>query len=184
LEKEGTPKKQPLEKPKPMNPTIKKKDLLLSYKDGVNFRQTMQSGHTRKYFKEFCRNEMNSENVDFWEKVQYRFKKCKNKTQRIAQAESLYKTYIAPGSVNALNINAKTASHIKERIDKAKSGDEREILKDLFQSIQHEIETVMIDAYDRFKESETYATMLKWKEMQDSQVQSQIKMVQRDSCKY
>lgn len=159
-----------------------KKNLVCS-DEVLTFRKIMSSGSNRKYFKKFCKGEMNVENVSFWEQIQYKYKKLKNKQQRMILAETLFTTYIEPKSLFALNINLKFVNQIKERIEKSKY-DQEDKLADLFNGLQSEIENVMIDAFSRFKFSEEYKQMLNHEKERQEKVQEEIKIIKRDSCSF
>lgn len=159
-----------------------KKNIICS-DDVLTFRKIMSSGSNRKYFKKFCQTEMNVENVSFWEQVQYKYKKLKNKQQRLILAETLFSTYIEPKSLFALNINLKFINEIKSRIEKSKIDSEDKLI-DLFNGLQNEIENVMIDAFSRFKFSDEYKEMIFSEKERQVKVQEEIKIIKRDSCSF
>ena len=178
----------PKRKQQNLHATTLKKNYILSQRAGneeVSFKETMKSGSNRKHFKNFCKNEMNVENVDFWEQVQYKYKKLKNKNQRLILAETLFSTYIEPKSLFALNINKKSVDEIKERIDDAKENEfNDDKLVDLFSRLQKEIERVMVDAYARFKDSKEYREMMNERKERESQFEEKLQTVRRGSCRF
>eukprot|EP01080_Neovahlkampfia_damariscottae_P000879 gene879-9790_t len=162
---------------------FKRETVLQSNCTELNFSETMSRGANRHHFKKFCKTERNMENVEFWEQIQYKYKKLKNKDQRLILANNLFYSYVDPNSHSALNINMRIVNKIKNRIEKAKT-DSSDKLVDLFDSLQMEIENVMLDAFQRFQLSPEYEKMLEAKKEREDKLESQMKIVRRGSCRF
>jgi hypothetical protein len=162
---------------------FKRETYLQSNSTQLNFGETMSRGANRHHFKKYCKTERNSENVEFWEQIQYKYKKLKNRDQRMLLANNLFYSYIDPNSHSALNINMKIVNKIKNRIENAKY-DTDDKLSDLFDDLQTEIENVMVDAFTRFQLSSEYEKMLDAKREREEKLESTMKIVRRGSCRF
>jgi len=164
---------------------VTKGTILQSQKDTLDFDEIMSSGTYRRFFKEYCKTEISCENIEFWEQVQYRYKKLKNRNQRITLAEYLFANYIDPNSICALNIPQRVATQIKQRIDMAKIDvDCTDKLSDLFDKLQMETEQICQDAYARFRKSKLYKQLLEIKKERETKLETQLQYVRQDSCKF
>jgi hypothetical protein len=159
----------------------KTKDILQIKNKDVDYKTTITKSANRKYFKEFCINELNSENVEFWEQIKYRYKKYSSVEQRKEFGDLLYQTYIDPLSQRQLNLNKKCQDEVKRRLDGAEEFDN---LIDLFDEVKREVEINMQDAFHRFRQSIQYKKMVQEIVTEEEKLKSEEEssLIRRDSC--
>lgn len=87
------------------------------------------------------------ENLMFWKSVE-EFRQLKDPGLRTEKAHQIYKSFLEEGASMEINIPAKLADRVKEKIKKT------EIDGAVFDQLQHHVfEMLRADAYLRFKQN-------------------------------
>eukprot|EP01080_Neovahlkampfia_damariscottae_P007382 gene7382-11704_t len=121
------------------------------FKTALPFKEILTKPTLTKYFYEFSKKERNVEALDFYLQV-LRYKNLKTKEERSEEEKIIYDKYLDVNSKYAINISVENILSVKQRSEEAPI--------DLYDTLQKEMEVLMMDSYRRFFKTPAYEEML------------------------
>eukprot|EP01080_Neovahlkampfia_damariscottae_P010574 gene10574-3093_t len=120
------------------------------FKTTLPFKQILTKPTLTKYFYEFSKKERNVKALDFYLQL-LRYQNLKTKEER-SEEKIINDKYLDVNSKYAINISVENILSVKQRSEEAPI--------DLYDTLQKEMEVLMMDSYRRFFKTPAYEEML------------------------
>jgi len=121
-----------------------------------SLKRTLERDDLRTQFRHYCSTEQSSQNILFWETVEFTYKAEFRNDERIKIATNIFNTFISESGTSALNISQSQIQAVSKLI----FSDEQEqiphpyIPLNIFDNMLNIIENVMMDTERRFQRVE------------------------------